>query len=100
MRRAVVQSLPEAIHMRGVQAGGIETYPGAAADGLAKGQGAVIDGVIRLSCCKVPHRPGAVTNATAAPLIVHVPLVVALVEVAFHAGDAAVRPHVKPAAVR
>ena len=73
MRRAVIHSLPEAIHMRGVQSVGIEADPSTAADSLAEGQGTVVDGAIDLGLREVPHRSSAVAETTVAPLIVHGP---------------------------
>ncbi len=100
MRCAVVHSLPEAIHMRAVQAVGIESDPIPLLT-PAEGRDTVGDSAIDLGLREVPHWSTAVINATAAkPLIVHGPAVVALVEVAVDARDAAVRPRVKPAAVR
>ena len=101
MRRAVVHSLVEARRMRAVQAVGIEANPSAAADVSAEAVDTVGDRAIYLGLREVPHRSPAVNNATAAePLIVHGTRVVALVEIAIDARDAAVRPRVIPAAVR
>ncbi len=100
MRRAVVHCLPETRRVRRVQAVGIEADKSSSADVITEGQNTVVDGILYLGCREVPHRPGAVTNATFAPLTVDGPAVVALVEVTVDARDAAVRPHIRAAAVR